>query len=191
MAARVPTRGGRRAAWRRNAPLPALTLALLALVAPGPWAQESDGCRLVEATLQCLPGVDATPQQQIRILQAEIAADRQQEDMVEQTISGLRQVLLEGEAVEGELLQARLALEPGVSLDAVDYHWYRLAPGRSRWELIAAAQGDRYSPGRGDIAYEIRVVAVVSGPGGVQRSISAPAGPVRVRNPLGLPTGSP
>lgn len=77
------------------------------------------GCRLVEATLQCLPGVDDSPQQQIQILKGEIGADLQQEAMVEQRIDGLRQVVLAGEAMEGNPVRAQLATEPGANLGTV------------------------------------------------------------------------
>ncbi|MEB3166966.1 MAG: hypothetical protein VKO65_09900 [Cyanobacteriota bacterium] len=155
-------------------------------------AQDLVGCRLVEATLQCLPGLDATPQQQIRILQGQISDDLAQEAMVQQDIDGLRQVLLEGSAVEGDLLRARMLVDPGVDLtglgaNAAVYHWYRRAPGRDHWELIPAAQGDTYSVSRNDIAYELMVVVVVPGADGARRSSSAPVGPVRVRNPLATP----
>jgi hypothetical protein len=138
------------------------------------------GCRLVEATLQCLPGVDTTPQQQIGILKGEISADLQAEALVEQRIDGLRQVVLNGEAMEGSLVRAELATEPGTNLGAVTYHWYRHAPGRNRWELIPSAQGDSYTVSRNDIAYELMVVVVVSTPDGARRKTSAPIGPVRV-----------
>lgn len=172
---------------RRIAALAALAGCLLATAAPRGRAQDLVGCRLVEATLQCLPGVDASPQQQIQILKGEIGADLQQEAMVEQRIDGLRQVVLDGEAMEGNLVRAQLATEPGANLGTVTYHWYRLAPGRNRWELIPAAQGDSYTVSRNDIAYELMVVVVVTTPAGTKRSQSAPVGPVRVRNPLGSP----
>lgn len=172
---------------RRTSALTALAGCLLATAASQVRAQDLVGCRLVEATLQCLPGVDATPQQQIQILKGEIGADLQEEAMVEQRIDGLRQVVLAGEAMEGSLVRAQLAIEPGANLGTVTYHWYRLAPGRNRWELIPAAQGDSYSVSRNDIAYKLMVVAVVTTPDGTNRSQSAPVGPVRVRNPLASP----
>jgi len=160
------------------------------LLATGiPWGRAQDlvGCRLVEATLQCLPGVDATPQQQIQILKGEISDDLQKEAMVEQRIDGLRQVVLAGEAMEGSLVRAQLATEPGTDLGTVSFHWYRKAPGRNRWELIPSAQGDSYSVSRNDIAYELMVVVVVTTPDGTRRTQSAPLGPVRVRQPLASP----
>lgn len=178
------------APWQRRRRLPLLIATGLGLLLPAASlvrAQDLVGCRLVEATLQCLPGLDATPQQQIRILQGEISNDLRQEALVQQDIDGLQQVLLDGRAVEGDLLRARLALEPGLALNGVSYHWYRHAPGRLHWELIPAAQGDSYSISRNDIAYELMVVVVVQGADGVQRASSAPVGPVRVRQPLGTP----
>ncbi|MCS5699861.1 hypothetical protein NZK32_12525 [Cyanobium sp. FGCU-52] len=172
---------------RRTSALAALVGCLLATAASQVRAQDLVGCRLVEATLQCLPGVDATPQQQIQILKGEIGADLQQEAMVEQRIDGLRQVVLAGEAMEGSLVRAQLATDSGANLGTVTYHWYRLAPGRNRWELIPDAQGDSYTVSRNDIAYELMVVVVVTTPDGTRRSQSAPVGPVRVLNPLASP----
>ena len=53
------------------------------------------GCRL-GATLQCVPGLTMTPQQQIKVLKQQIAKDTIAEGMVEQTIEGLRQFELAG-----------------------------------------------------------------------------------------------
>jgi len=191
---RGPRPAARVRSWPGLRPL-GLVVSGLGLLAACPAlvrAQDLVGCRLVEATLQCLPGLDATPQQQIRILQGQISADLAQEAVVQQDIDGLRQVLLEGSAVEGDLLRARLLVDPGVDLsgsgaNAAVYHWYRHAPGRDRWELIPSAQGDTYSVSRNDIAYELMVVVVVQGADGVRRRSSAPVGPVRVRNPLATP----
>jgi len=47
------------------------------------------GCQLVNGSLQCVPGITADPQQQIRDLRQEIGADQALEVAVEQQISGL------------------------------------------------------------------------------------------------------
>ncbi|MFM7676558.1 MAG: hypothetical protein ACKO5F_13485 [Synechococcus sp.] len=147
-------------------------------------AQDLVGCQLQDGTLQCVPGLDATPQQQIRILRGEIAADQQLEGAVEQRIEGLQQLVLQGEARVGALLQASLQGEAAAELaamgPALQYHWYRLAPGRSQWERIPEAQGASYTPTSNDIAYQVMVVVVRSGGGTTQRVASAPVGPVRV-----------
>lgn len=54
------------------------------------------GCRLVGADLQCVPGLTTTPEQQIRILQGQISADTALEGAVDQQITGLSQLLLQG-----------------------------------------------------------------------------------------------
>ncbi|MFM7733472.1 MAG: hypothetical protein ACKO6F_08460, partial [Cyanobium sp.] len=88
----------------------AVLAALLLPAGPASTARAQDlvGCQLVEGTLQCVPGITADPQQQIRILDRQIGADQTLEGAVEQRISGLRQLLLQGEARQGQLLQASL-----------------------------------------------------------------------------------
>jgi hypothetical protein len=162
----------------------ALALALALGNQAGLRAQDLVGCQLVGGTLQCVPGLDASPQQQIRVLRGEIAADQQLEGAVEQRIEGLQQLVLEGQAQVGSLLQASLQGEAAATLAAMGpelgYHWYRLAPGRSRWERIPEAQGASYTLTSNDIAYEVMVVVVRSEGGTTQRVASAPVGPVRV-----------
>ena len=53
------------------------------------------GCRL-GATLQCVPGLTMKPEQQIKVLEQQIAKDQQTEGAIRQTIEGLR-APLEGE----------------------------------------------------------------------------------------------
>lgn len=147
-------------------------------------AQDLVGCQLQDGTLQCVPGLDATPQEQIRILRGEIAADQQLEGAVEQRIEGLKQLVLQGQARVGGLLEASLQGENAAALaamgSALQYHWYRLAPGRSQWERIPQAQGASYSPTSNDLAYEVMVVVVRSGGGSTQRVASPAVGPVRM-----------
>ncbi len=175
------------ARFPRTLVLAALSGCLLITALPRGRAQDLVGCRLVEATLQCLPGVDATPQQQIGILKNQISGELQEEALVEQRIEGLQQVVLNGEAMEGSLIRAELATQAGANLGSVNYHWYRLAPGRNNWELIPSAQGANYTVSRSDIAYELMVVVVVTTPDGTRRTPSAPVGPVRVSQPVGSP----
>jgi hypothetical protein len=167
------------------APLLAVGLALGGLPAPGQ-AQDLVGCQLVGASLQCVPGLTADPQQQIRILEGQIQGDLQLEGAVEQRIEGLRRIELAGQATEGALLRAK-AIGSGAGLPpAMAYHWYRHAPGSASWVLIPAAAGPTYVPREEDVGQMLRVVMVVSQADGVKRLISVPVGPVR-RSPLKIP----
>lgn len=79
-------------------------------------AQDLVGCQLVQGTLQCVPGITADPQQQIQLLRQEIAGDQQIEGAVQQRIAGLNQLLLQGEARQGALLQATATADVLASL---------------------------------------------------------------------------
>ncbi|MEB3199386.1 MAG: hypothetical protein VKK62_02510 [Synechococcaceae cyanobacterium] len=156
----------------------ALLLVGVVLAGQGPAlrAQDLVGCQLADGTLQCVPGLSADPQQQIRILRSQIAADQRLETAVQQSINGLSQLVLQGQAVEGALLQANA--QGLQALPASAYHWYRKAPGRLRWELIAGASGPGYQIQRNDIAYELMVVIAVPSADGSQRAQSNSLGPV-------------
>jgi hypothetical protein len=52
-------------------------------------AQDLVGCQLVGATLQCVPGVTESPQQQIQQLQQQISSDLLLEGAVQQRIEGV------------------------------------------------------------------------------------------------------
>ena len=80
---------------------------------------------------------------------------------------------------EGQLLQARVDADALAGLPPSAYHWYRLAPGRMAWELIAAAAGPTYRLQPGDVAYQVMVVVAVPTDTGSQRSASVPLGPVQ------------
>lgn len=168
----------RRLPWTTLLPLALGTSAVLG-VAGASRGQDLVGCRLVGATLQCLPGVDASPQQQIRQLQQEISTDLQLEGAVQQQIDGLRQLVLAGEASVGTLLTATAVADAQAALADADYHWYRLRPGQRTWVLIESAQGTTYVPAPVDIGSQLMVVAVVDRNGTVQRVASQPVGPVR------------
>lgn len=137
------------------------------------------GCQLVDGTLQCVPGVTAAPQQQIRILEGKIGRDQQLEGALQQTIDGLQQLVLQGQALEGSVLQVALTADALAALPPTAFHWYRRAPGRLRWELIPAASGPSYTVSRGDIAYQLMVVVAVPSGSSSQRQMSPPVGPVR------------
>jgi hypothetical protein len=159
-----------------------LALLLAALPGgPGLRAQDLVGCQLVDGTLQCVPGVTADPQQQIQLLRQQIAGDQQLEGAVEQRIAGLGQLLLQGEAMQGALLQATAAAEGLASLPPSAFHWYRLSPGQVQWQLIQGASGPTYALTPADVASQVMVVVAVPTPGGSQRSVSQVVGPVAPR----------
>jgi hypothetical protein len=156
-------------------------LALPAAVAGAMAAQAQDlvGCRLVGATLQCIPGVDESPQLQIKQMQQEISTDIQLEGVVQQRIDGLQQLVLNGDAAVGAALSATAIADAQAALPSADYHWYRIKPGERSWVLIEGAQGTTYVPAPVDIGQNIMVVAVVKQNGQVKRVASQPIGPVQ------------
>jgi len=162
--------------------LPHLLLAagtLLTFAATPGRAQDLVGCRLVGATLQCVPGVTESPQQQIQQLQQQISTDIQLEGVVQQRIDGLQQLALNGNAAVGSLLTAAAQLDANAALPQAQYHWYRLKPGQRTWVLIEGAQGTTYVPAAVDIGQNLMVVVVVNQNGVVKRIASAPVGPVQ------------
>jgi hypothetical protein len=154
--------------------------ALLLSAAPGPTARAQDlvGCQLVDGTLQCVPGISADPQQQIRILEGQIRADQAVEGAVEQRISGLGQLLLQGEARQGQLLRASLEADALAGLPPSAFHWYRRSSDGTAWVLIGATSGASYRLTAADLGQQVMVVVAVPADGGAQRSASAPLGPV-------------
>jgi hypothetical protein len=170
-------------ATRRFAPLlmSRLLLAPLLLVLPLPLQAQDmlDGCQLVDGTLQCVPGVTADPQQQIRDLNQQISTDQKLETAVQQQISGLQQLVLQGQAAEGTLLQATLSADALAGLPPSAFHWYRLPAGTSRWLVIQGANGPSYVLSQQDVNARVMVVVAVPSAGGSQRQASPPVGPVR------------
>ena len=164
----------------RSSPLWALLLGA-GLLGPttAAWSQDLVGCQLVGASLQCVPGVTADPQQQIKIMRQEISNDIQLEGAVQQQINGLQQLVLNGKAEAGQLLVATAQLDAAMAVPQANYHWYRLAPGQRSWVLIESAQGTTYVPAAIDIGQQVMVVAVVNQNGTVKRVSSAPIGPIR------------
>jgi len=164
----------------RFSPLWALLLGtgLLGAVSAG-HSQDLVGCQLVGASLQCVPGVTADPQQQIKIMRQEISNDIQLEGAVQQQINGLQKLVLNGKAQAGQLLVATAQFDAAMAVPQANYHWYRLAPGQRSWVLIETAQGTTYVPAAVDIGQQVMVVAVVNDNGKVKRVSSAPIGPIR------------
>jgi hypothetical protein len=155
-------------------------LLLLTLLGASPArSQDLVGCQLVGASLQCVPGVTESPQQQIRQLKQEMAADLQLEGAVQQQIDGLQQLVLRGEATVGAVLTASLLASAQASLPAASYHWYRLSPDDASWVWIADAWGTDYVPVSADVGQTLMVVAVVNQSGVIKRVASRPVGPVQ------------
>ena len=157
--------------------LPAAALA--AATATPLQAQDLVGCRLVGATLQCVPGVDESPQLQIQQMQQEISTDIQLEGVVQQRINGLKQLVLDGNAAVGAVLTATAVADAQAALPTANYHWYRLKPGQRSWVLIEGANGTTYVPAPVDIGQNLMVMAVVNENGTVKRVASQPLGPVQ------------
>ncbi len=158
----------------------ALAVAALMLQAPATLnAQMLTGCRLVEGTLQCVPGLTTDPQRQIQILKQQISDTQQLAGSIEQTIEGLEGLQLRGEARAGSLLTASVEGALANPLVPSIYHWYQRAPGEARWVLIESATGSTFTPGEETIGQSIMVVLVVVEPDGVKRASSPPVGPVQ------------
>ena len=142
-------------------------------------AQDLVGCRLVGATLQCVPGVDESPQLQIEQLQQQISTDIQLEGVVQQRINGLQKLVLEGNAAVGAALTATALADAHAALPTANNNWYRLNPGQRSWVLYEGANGTTYVPAPVDIGKSLMVVAVVNDNGTVKRVASQPVGPVQ------------
>mgnify|MGYP004368540879 FL=1 len=136
------------------------------------------GCQLIGGQLECVPGMDhLKPQQQINVLKQQIDATNQQASELQEAIKSLGELELAGEAIAGELIEARwLAANPGDPQPAL-IHWYR--QGTSGWLLIPGAVGGSYTAQPSDVGLELMAVAIVITPEGHRRVASAPLGPVR------------
>lgn len=159
---------------------PAVGFALLMLLSPAAaHAQMMPGCRLVQGSLQCVPGLTADPQKQIQILDQEITSAEQQEGSIEQTIQGLEGIQLRGEAYEGAVLTAFLQGAMLNELAPLNYHWYQRSPGADSWVLIESASGSTFMPGNGNVGQSLMVVVTVREGDGVKRISSMPVGPIQ------------
>jgi len=142
-------------------------------------AQDLVGCQLVDGQLSCVPGVSADPQSQIRALRQQINTDLQQESAVQQQIDGLQQLVLQGEAVQGAVLQATAVADVLAALPPSAFHWYRRSPGASQWLLIDDAAGPSYVLQLQDVSAQVMVVIAVPAQGGGSSRQASPAiGPV-------------
>ena len=136
------------------------------------------GCQLIGGQLECVPGMDhLKPQQQINVLKQQIDASSQRASVLQEAIKSLGELELAGEAIAGELIEARwLAANPGNPQLAL-IHWYR--QGESGWLLIPGAVGNSYIAQPSDVGLELMAVAILITPEGHRRVASAPLGPVR------------
>ena len=147
-------------------------------------AQDLLGCQLTDdGQLQCVPGISADPQAQIRALRQQISTDLQLEGAVQQQIDGLQRLVLKGQALQGQLLQASLESDRLAGLPPSAFHWYRRQPGASQWLLIADATGSTYQLRPADVGSEVMVVVAIPTATGSQRQASKPVGPVQMGQP--------
>ena len=138
------------------------------------------GCRLENGSLQCVPGLTASPQEQIHVLEGRISEDQKSEEQVEQNIEGLSRFVLEGDALEGQLLKADLMLD-GDAIESVHIHWYR-RKGNGHWQLVANTSETTYQLGRDDLGRSLMAVLTVStSDGNVNRTNSNVIGPITAR----------
>lgn len=161
--------------WMGSSIAAALGPALIVAATSRSAAQDLVGCQLVDGGLQCVPGLTASPQQQIQILEQQINNTQQLEGAIQQRIAGLQSLLLQGQAVEGGLLAASGSAAALAALPASSFHWYRLNPGQSRWQLIPGASGPTYSITAADVGQSILVVVVVPQADGRVQRLASPA----------------
>ncbi|MCX5938959.1 MAG: hypothetical protein NTW02_12380 [Cyanobium sp. LacPavin_0920_WC12_MAG_62_9] len=142
-------------------------------------AQDLVGCQLVDGLLSCVPGVSPDPQAQIKALRSQIATDIQLEGTVQQQINGLQQMVLAGQASEGQLLQATLSADVLASLPPSAFHWYKLQPGSSQWILIQGASGSTYLIKANDVSSQVMLVVARPTATGSQRQATPAVGPIQ------------
>jgi len=140
------------------------------------------GCQLIDGSLQCVPGLNADPEQQIQILQRTIGADQALEAAIGKESAATEQVLLSGSAVVGTLLSAAVAVTAGGGA-APAFHWYRLAPDQRTWLLIPEAKGSTYVVVPADMGSQVMVVSVRGAGASTLRTSSKPIGPVTKKAP--------
>ena len=156
----------------------AICLILITGVRMNASAQEMlPGCRLEDGSLQCVPGLTASPEKQIEVLDGEINQGLQQESHLEQTIEGLKRFVLVGEAKEGSILKTDLTLQ-AADLDELSIHWYR-RNARGNWKLMKSASGNSYRVGPNDReAWIMAVLVVRDRNGSIKRINSNTIGPI-------------
>ena len=136
------------------------------------------GCRLEGGSLQCVPGLTADPQQQINVLNKEISTDVQAEGRIKQTIQGLKQFVLIGEAREGQLIKTKFDLQ-GEQINSVHIHWYQ-RQGDGHWKLVSDRSEETYQISQDDQGSQnMAVLVVATSDGQAQRVSSNVIGPIR------------
>ena len=103
------------------------------------------GCQLIGGQLECVPGMDhLKPQQQINVLKQQIDATSQRASELQAAIESLGELELAGEAIAGELIEARWLAANPVGPQPTLIHWYR--QGESGWLLIPEVVDNSYTP---------------------------------------------
>ena len=158
--------------------LPALLLVLMAGSPLGASAQGLlPGCRLENGSLQCVPGLTASPEKQIQELEDQISRDVKTQGQLEQAIKGLKRFELIGEAREGQLVRAELVLHDD-GVEDIAIHWYRRS-NQANWQLVDNFSESTYrirASDRGDQLMAVLVIRTTDGK--VQRVASNRLGPV-------------
>ncbi len=136
------------------------------------------GCRLEGGSLQCVPGLTADPEQQINVLNQEVSKDIQTEGRITQTIQGLKEFVLIGEAKEGQLLKAKFDLQRE-QIKRVDIHWYQ-RQGDGHWKLVSDRSEETFRISQADRGGKVMAVMVVeTSDGAVKRVSSNVIGPIQ------------
>ena len=158
--------------------LPALLLVLMTGLPLGTSAQGLlPGCRLENGSLQCTPGLTASPQKQIQVLEGQISRDLQTEGHLEQSIEGLKRFELIGEAREGQLVRAELMLQ-GDQIEDIQIHWYQRKK-QGNWQLVNSVSESSYRIRSSDRGNQLMAVLVVrTTDGRMQRIASNRLGPI-------------
>ncbi len=135
------------------------------------------GCRLENGSLQCVPGLTTTPQQQIQVLDGEITNDQQTEGRIVEAIKGLQRFAVVGEAKQKALLRAVLELDDS-TIETVTIHWYR-RPANGHWQLIDSASERTYTINSNDAGSSVMaVLTVTTNQGKVLKTNSNAVGPI-------------
>ncbi|WP_041426640.1 hypothetical protein [Synechococcus sp. CC9311] len=136
------------------------------------------GCRLENGSLQCVPGLTADPEKQINVLDKEISTDLQREGHITQTIQGLKQFILTGEAKEGQLLRAKFDLQAN-KINSVHIHWYQ-RQDNGPWTLLTDTNEETYRINQANFGAKVMAVMVVTtSDGEVSRVSSNVIGPIQ------------
>ena len=134
-------------------------------------------CRLESGSLQCVPGLTATPQQQIQVLDGEITNDQQTEGRIVQAIEGLKRFAVVGEAQQQALLRTELELDNS-AIETVTIHWYR-RQGNDHWQWVDSASERTYMISADDAGSSVMAVLTeTTDQGKVMKTNSNAVGPI-------------